>query len=192
MGGNVHTLSRLNNADAGHGINGLNNFRTFWGQIVHTEQWELRDALLQARGYTDHKAYLKSDHWQSIRKKFIDPLAPCFCCGCITESPVLHHLTYRNVGQETAADLVQLCFECHDMLHAMINETGVGLARAHFALSALHIVENCFGEQIGQFVPRSLWQMAKDEVAAAGILASGEEQVQPGRKRQVKPRRRPQ
>jgi hypothetical protein len=127
--------------------------------MVHTEQWNLRDALLVERGYKSVDEYRKSPHYKELRAKLVDPFAPCFCCGEITQVPSLHHRTYTNIGRETAEDFVQLCPECHDELHELVKRGTLSLASAHLGLRFRNIAEGEFGQQPGK-VPKELWLQA--------------------------------
>jgi hypothetical protein len=62
--------------------------------------------------------YLESEEWKSKREK-VFKRAVSICEGCL-ESPaeVVHHITYKNVGNEFLFELIALCHECHDRYHA--------------------------------------------------------------------------
>ena len=70
---------------------------------------------LKAMRYAD---YLKSDHWQSMRRVAMSR-ASGRCQLCNTKSERLHvyHRTYIRRGCEWPEDLVVLCKTCHDIFH---------------------------------------------------------------------------
>lgn len=64
-----------------------------------------------------YKAYLKSPHWQAIRKRLYRAYEyKCAMCGSPKNLNV-HHITYENLGEEKDEDLTVLCQKCHSELH---------------------------------------------------------------------------
>lgn len=64
-----------------------------------------------------YKAYLKSPHWQAIRKRLYRAYEyKCAMCGSSRNLNV-HHITYENLGEEKDEDLTVLCQRCHETLH---------------------------------------------------------------------------
>ena len=63
----------------------------------------------------EYKVYLKSPNWQRKRKEILKrDDNRCICGGLAT---LVHHKTYKNVGQEQLSDLVALCESCHAGYH---------------------------------------------------------------------------
>jgi hypothetical protein len=62
--------------------------------------------------------YLKSPYWQAVRTRALQRAGGC-CQRCRRQSRRLdvHHLTYRNLGQERESELMVLCRECHEAEH---------------------------------------------------------------------------
>jgi hypothetical protein len=62
--------------------------------------------------------YLRSPHWLALRERMLKR-AGGFCQRCRERRHPLevHHLTYRNVGQERESELKVLCHECHELEH---------------------------------------------------------------------------
>ena len=61
--------------------------------------------------------YQKSAEWAAMRAKVMQR-AKGLCEGCLSRPAVdVHHLTYDNVGQEFAYQLVALCRPCHERAH---------------------------------------------------------------------------
>lgn len=62
--------------------------------------------------------YLASAEWAALRRDVIARDGE-WCRRCFTRrGDVVHHLTYRRVGDELLTDLMYLCTECHDWAHA--------------------------------------------------------------------------
>ncbi len=60
-----------------------------------------------------HKDYLKTSHWDDIRrKKLFEANYTCERCG-VKENLDVHHLHYLTKGEESMDDLQALCKECH-------------------------------------------------------------------------------
>lgn len=61
--------------------------------------------------------YLQTEHWKEIKKKILErDRNKCLDCGEAVRLNV-HHLTYRNLGNERDEDLITLCGECHKLYH---------------------------------------------------------------------------
>jgi hypothetical protein len=74
---------------------------------------------LEALGYQTYEAYLKSDHWQRVRRlKFARNGARCEECGGRSRLEV-HHLSYDRLGRERLEDLKVLCRACHASAHGL-------------------------------------------------------------------------
>src|SRR4051812_34944516 len=59
------------------------------------ENYKSRNSALQAIGFPDYQAYLKSDLWRSIRRKvYAAKGSNCFICGKPAE--LLHHNRYHK------------------------------------------------------------------------------------------------
>lgn len=64
-----------------------------------------------------YSEYLKSDHWQSFRKRILKS-ANYTCSIChANESLHVHHRTYENLGDEYYKDVIVLCENCHKLFH---------------------------------------------------------------------------
>jgi len=61
--------------------------------------------------------YLKSDHWQYVRKVALER-AGNRCQVCAAEDALqVHHNNYYNRGDESLFDVVVLCSRCHEVIH---------------------------------------------------------------------------
>jgi 5-methylcytosine-specific restriction endonuclease McrA len=69
----------------------------------------------------NYQEYIKSRAWFAYRRHLIGVMGNC-CEFCGSEpgnhNPLqLHHLTYKNLGNETFEDLFVLCLSCHEEVH---------------------------------------------------------------------------
>lgn len=71
---------------------------------------------LKELGFKNYGAYLKSEHWLTIRKGYGE--GKCTVCDS-DESLNLHHKHYNTLGAEQAEDLVLLCRSCHQKFHGV-------------------------------------------------------------------------
>lgn len=80
--------------------------------------------------------YLKSTHWQNMRKKRIDyDGGVCKHCGS-DQNLTVHHWTYENIGDERIEDLITLCTDCHERLHEVFAGITFGSHEANEAIQA--------------------------------------------------------
>lgn len=64
-----------------------------------------------------YDVYLSSDDWEHKKSKVMQR-ANYLCEGCgDAKAQVVHHRTYKNVGNEFLFELVALCNPCHDRYH---------------------------------------------------------------------------
>lgn len=67
-----------------------------------------------------YKTYLESKEWQDLKIDLIQRRG-CKCEKCKKQKSAerlqVHHLTYKNIYKESAADLVVLCAKCHMLEH---------------------------------------------------------------------------
>ena len=75
--------------------------------------------------------FIRSDYWQKIKFNYImfmdkefkhsrtSNKMKCQLCGesYIHEQLQLHHLTYKNFGNENPSELIRICFKCHCKIH---------------------------------------------------------------------------
>lgn len=88
------------------------------------EEWEkeraARDAEHTRLRTMPYRAYLKTDHWQTVRKRALQS-ARYRCQLCNAAKPLhVHHRTYANRGNERPEDVIALCAECHERHHEVI------------------------------------------------------------------------
>lgn len=64
-----------------------------------------------------YDVYLSSDEW-AYKKSKVMQRANHLCEGCgDVKAQVVHHMTYKNVGNEFLFELVALCKPCHERYH---------------------------------------------------------------------------
>src|SRR5208282_1532033 len=64
----------------------------------------------------DYQAYLRSDAWKICCAK-VFAAAKGICLGCGRRAETVHHRSYERLGNEADADLVALCWDCHQACH---------------------------------------------------------------------------
>lgn len=83
-------------------------------QAAEVRREAVRIANLLALPYQE---YLKTDHWQAMRKATLDrDRAACRICRS-TDRLNVHHNTYERRGDEAPDDLITLCAACHQIFH---------------------------------------------------------------------------
>ena len=94
------------NAKGGYGRN---------PEVPHKELIRHIDYILKV-DKRNYKNYLLCPEWKKKRKLIIQ--RDKICQGCL-DAPIheVHHLTYKNVGNELMFELVGLCRECHSRCH---------------------------------------------------------------------------
>lgn len=67
--------------------------------------------------YGRYTTHLQSFYWKKIRAQALSrDRNLCQSCKKSAAQDV-HHLTYRNLGQEKVEDLLSLCRRCHEIMH---------------------------------------------------------------------------
>ena len=81
-------------------------------------KYEDKHEYKQAQFFKWYSEYLKSDEWFAKRTKVL-LRSQGICEGCRDrDAAEVHHVSYRNVGDEFLFELVALCLECHDRFHS--------------------------------------------------------------------------
>ncbi len=66
----------------------------------------------------DYRKYLKSRHWQRVRKAALKRAGyRCQICAERGLTLSVHHSCYDRRGRELAQDVVVLCENCHRLYH---------------------------------------------------------------------------
>ena len=79
---------------------------------------QLEVARRQTARRQKYEAYLQTDVWRAKRARVL-ARDRGVCQGCF-ELPAtqVHHLTYERLGDEPLFDLISVCDECHERIHA--------------------------------------------------------------------------
>jgi len=73
----------------------------------------LRRERLTPQQIEYRNGYLRSEHWQEVRRKKLKQAGyKCEACGQKVKLDI-HHLTYERLGKERLSDLQALCRPCH-------------------------------------------------------------------------------
>ena len=72
-------------------------------------------------GFPTYQEYLNSEHWQEVRKKALEHYRhACVLDRQHTAGLNVHHNNYDNLGNETMADVIVLCRDCHAKYHEKV------------------------------------------------------------------------
>jgi hypothetical protein len=83
-------------------------------------------------GKAAYSEYIRSNKWRAVRARYLKSDLPKHCHVCKTkyrEDFHFHHLTYSRLGMEDLQDIVPVCAECHEIIHA-VHDQNVGDLRA--------------------------------------------------------------
>ena len=86
---------------------------------------------MRKKKVANYNDYLRSEHWQDVKKRYRQSRYPwvCFCCGASDRPLDLHHRSYKRLGQERLMDLLPLCRECHDAVHVRVRSSNAAPSR---------------------------------------------------------------
>lgn len=79
-----------------------------------------REENREALEYVHYQSYIVSDTWREVRRRYFASKMPKGCQGCGASAVDLHHRSYTNLGAEKLHDLVPVCRECHEAIHAYV------------------------------------------------------------------------
>jgi len=85
-------------------------------QEVNFKEEEYKPSFILQIDKNEKERYLNSAKWKNKRQQVLnrDNYA-CQSCGSIATE--VHHLHYRNFGNEPLDELISLCRECHEKIH---------------------------------------------------------------------------
>jgi 5-methylcytosine-specific restriction endonuclease McrA len=72
----------------------------------------------------EYRQYIQSPAWRAVRQRYFASGMPqeCYVCGTPRKPGMhLHHRTYKNLGAERLMDLVPVCPDCHELIHAIFD-----------------------------------------------------------------------
>lgn len=83
--------------------------------------------IREAMSNPDYSQYLQSDHWQWLKLTKVKQVGRA-CQSCRQTSNLHgHHVRYKALFDCTTEDILILCDNCHDCLHAFSKSTGISL-----------------------------------------------------------------
>ena len=79
---------------------------------------QLEVARRQTAWRQKYEAYLQTDVWRAKRARVLArDRGVCQCCFDLPATQV-HHLTYAYLGDELLFELISVCNDCHERIHA--------------------------------------------------------------------------
>ena len=78
--------------------------------------WQMKHSNEQEERKRIYEEYINSTHWNEKRLLAIDR-DEGLCVLCKAKGTQVHHLTYKNFGNEDLRDIILLCADCHKYIH---------------------------------------------------------------------------
>jgi hypothetical protein len=78
-----------------------------------------REKFNSARWWAEYTKYLASDEWKNKRSRVMardNKRCTEQRPGCTKQADEVHHLSYKNVGNEPMEDLTAVCHHCHELI----------------------------------------------------------------------------
>lgn len=100
------------------GINGEQSLKDMLLAVVERVfVLDRHEAWFAAAPAITYSEYLKTDHWQKVRRESFELFGGR--CGLCNSSEQLeaHHRTYASIGRERPHDVICLCRKCHGYFH---------------------------------------------------------------------------
>lgn len=83
-----------------------------------TVEYDAYQAARKAEFDDEYGTYLRSSEWAN-KRRLVMKRCGGICEGCMANPATqVHHLTYDHVGNELLFELVGICRECHEKVHA--------------------------------------------------------------------------
>jgi len=109
-------------------------WRAFWQGTARASENAMNvNQLLHGLGFPNYAAYLKSPHWYSLRRKWIETGRPAYCQICGSSSFQLHHTTYIRLGREELHDFMALCDDHHSHVHQILKANNKSVESTYWA-----------------------------------------------------------
>lgn len=81
-------------------------------------EYDAYQAARKAEFDGEYGAYLRSPEW-AAKRRLVMKRCGGICEGCmVNPATQVHHLTYDHVGDELLFELVGICRQCHEKVHA--------------------------------------------------------------------------
>jgi len=95
-----------------------NEFQEYMYELRNNKQEYI---YTEPKDMIDYQTYIKSSKWKEnqARKNVLhSDHYQCRMCGN-SDTIEVHHITYKNLGNEHTEDLTTLCRDCHEYTHKM-------------------------------------------------------------------------
>jgi hypothetical protein len=122
-GGCLNMTKSLKRAEFGEKTKGEFSKERFleWKSKRQCEGNEIRNFTsyinLTNSNYYAHRTHLQSEYWKNIRQLVLER-DKYICQLCKAEKAKdVHHLTYKNLGNESIDELTSYCRACHEKVH---------------------------------------------------------------------------
>lgn len=79
---------------------------------------------LRRLGFGSYAEYLHSAHWADFKARYRSSGMKVTCDVCQERGVQLHHRTYIRLGNELLTDVIPLCREHHEAVHAWLKDSG--------------------------------------------------------------------
>lgn len=90
------------------------NMREMWDwQAELYRDFQLKQRIEWRKWYNE---YLDSEEWQ-VKRSLVLKRDNYRCYTCGNRATDVHHISYKNLGDEPLEDLVSLCRHCHERVH---------------------------------------------------------------------------
>lgn len=108
----------------------------------------------------NYKQYLQSDDWKHKRFKKLGKVNKCEACNsknCLH----VHHLEYRNLYDVKQSDLMVLCEECHDYIHALLKRGDIDYKKMDVSIRAEETISILNREPVRKKKRTKRWRKKK-------------------------------
>lgn len=85
---------------------------------------------LRRLGFGTYNEYLSSPAWAVFRARYEARNDSLACFVCDSDHDVIHHRTYKRLGNEDFRDVHALCHTCHRLVHEIHFDEHVPLTQA--------------------------------------------------------------
>ena len=92
---------------------------------------------LKGLGFSSYSDYLKSPHWIAFKKEWRSAGQKMSCLLCSKGPIQLHHQTYQRLGSERLGDVVPVCRQHHEAIHAWLKDRQKPVEFTNDAVAAL-------------------------------------------------------
>jgi len=115
----AYNTLKINTSQSGFDEDDLSSiFYELMIEQAQNQLTELKERQVAKLRSINYKAYLRTEHWKTVRKTMLDFAGHrCQLCNADNRELHVHHRSYENRGRETHSDLIVLCADCHGQFH---------------------------------------------------------------------------